>query len=156
IRQCACENLPWSLVMGAANVWVFAVRCRTGRLGSTMRRTVPGHDLAATTFVDVLAHAATRHPDRPAFTYLASGEGNEVVLTYGTLHRQAGQVADRLRTLAAPGERALLVYPPGLDFASAFFGCLNAGVVAVPVSPPRPNRPPTGLRTVIAEAGPRV
>ena len=36
------------------------------------------------------------------------------------------------RTSSAAGERALLLYPPGLEFIAAFFGCLYAGVVAVP------------------------
>jgi acyl-CoA synthetase (AMP-forming)/AMP-acid ligase II len=38
------------------------------------------------------------------------------------------------------GERALLLYPPGLDYLAAFFGCLYAGVVAVPAYPPRNQR----------------
>ena len=38
------------------------------------------------------------------------------------------------------GERALLLYPPGLEFIVAWFGCLYAGVVAVPAYPPRRNR----------------
>ena len=38
------------------------------------------------------------------------------------------------------GQRALLLYPAGLDFIAAFFGCLYAGVVAVPAYPPRRNR----------------
>jgi 8-amino-7-oxononanoate synthase/acyl carrier protein len=38
------------------------------------------------------------------------------------------------------GERALLLYPPGLDFVTGFFGCLIAGVTAVPAYPPRRNR----------------
>ncbi|MEZ4236673.1 MAG: AMP-binding protein [Myxococcota bacterium] len=40
----------------------------------------------------------------------------------------------------APGDRVLLVYPPGLDFPCAFLGCLWAGVVAVPAAPPQPDR----------------
>ena len=53
------------------------------------------------------------------------------------------------------GERALLVYPAGLDFIIAFFGCLQAGVVAVPASLPRPNRPAPRLRAIVADARPR-
>ncbi len=31
----------------------------------------------------------------------------------------------------------MLFFPPGLEFITAFFGCLYAGAVAVPVYPPR-------------------
>ena len=38
------------------------------------------------------------------------------------------------------GERALLLFPAGLEFIAGFLGCLYAGVVAVPAYPPRRNR----------------
>ena len=53
---------------------------------------------------------------------------------------QARAIAARLGAEGLAGERALLAFPPGLEFLAAFFGCLYAGVVAVPAYPPRPNR----------------
>src|SRR5262249_44759609 len=53
------------------------------------------------------------------------------------------------------GGRALLLYSPGLDFIEGFFGCLYAGVVAVPAYPPDPaklNRTLPRLQAVIADA----
>jgi acyl-CoA synthetase (AMP-forming)/AMP-acid ligase II len=53
------------------------------------------------------------------------------------------------------GERALLLYPPGLDFIPAFFGCLYAGVVAVPAYPPQPSqasRTLPRLLSIVADA----
>ena len=47
-----------------------------------------------------------------------------------TLSRSLGAV---LQTRVSPGDRVLLLYPPSLDFIVAFFGCLYAGAVAVPV-----------------------
>ena len=52
----------------------------------------------------------------------------------------AGDRRRRSQAAGAAGERALLLYPPGLDFIAAFFGCLYAGVVAVPAYPPRLER----------------
>ena len=53
------------------------------------------------------------------------------------------------------GERVLLLIPPGLDYIAAYFGCLYAGVVAVPTNLPRPNRPMPRLRAIVADAKPR-
>lgn len=70
------------------------------------------------------------------FTFLPEGEGEAVHLTYAELDATARDVAADVAARMAPGSRAVLVYPPGLGFLSAFFGCLYAGVVAVPTHPP--------------------
>jgi amino acid adenylation domain-containing protein len=54
--------------------------------------------------------------------------------------------------------RALLLFPPGLDFVAAFFGCLYAGVIAVPSYPPAPSRPGRGqprLKAILEDCAPR-
>ena len=61
-----------------------------------------------------------------------------------------------LQQLGLEGERAILLYPPGLEFVTAFFGCLAAGVIAVPTHAPRPNRPPERIRAMLEDARPRV
>ncbi|PIA53414.1 hypothetical protein AQUCO_00900173v1 [Aquilegia coerulea] len=62
--------------------------------------------------------------------------------TYGQLHANASHIAHKLLTNRKPvfkaGDRVLLVYVPGLDFIDAFFGCLRAKVLPVPVLPPDP------------------
>jgi acyl-CoA synthetase (AMP-forming)/AMP-acid ligase II/acyl carrier protein len=50
----------------------------------------------------------------------------------------------------------LLLYPAGLDYIAAFFGCLYAGAVAVPAYPPRPNRSLDRIQAMIADAQARV
>ncbi len=65
----------------------------------------------------------------------------------------------RLRCGLVAGDRAVLVYPPGLDFVRALIGCLAAGVVAVPVYPPdpvNPGRSLAGFQRVVADCGARV
>ena len=54
------------------------------------------------------------------------------------------------------GQRALLLYPAGLDFIAAFFGCLYAGVVAVPAYPPRRNRSLSRIQAIVDDAQARV
>ncbi len=111
---------------------------------------------AASSLVEVLRWRAHHQPGRRAYTFLLDGEAREVHLTYGELDQQARAIAARLQALEAAGERALLLYPPGLQYAAAFFGCLYAGSAAVPVYPPRPNRPDPRVRTILADARARV
>lgn len=106
----------------------------------------------AATMVELLRLRATEHPGRLAFTFLANGESEAGSLTWGDLDARARAIAARLQGLAASGERALLLHPPGLEMITAFFGCLYAGVIAVPLFPPRPNRPLPRLQSIARDA----
>ena len=108
--------------------------------------------VGASTLVDWLSWRGRNQPARLAYTFLLDGEKDEVHLTYGQLDQRARSIAIQLQRLAAPGERALLLYPPGLDFISAYFGCLYAGCVAVPAYPPRPNRSLERLKSISLNA----
>ena len=90
--------------------------------------------------VDVLQWRAARHPDKRAFVFLSDGELAEEVMTFAELDEKARAIGERLRRGAPPGERAVLIYPPGLEYIAAFFGCLYGGMVAVPAYPPDPLR----------------
>src|SRR5205823_4316908 len=74
-------------------------------------------------------------------------------MTYGELDWQARAIAAQLQSCGASGERALLLYPPGLAYIAALFGCLYAGVVAVPAYPPLPTQGPRALPRLLAIAG---
>ena len=93
--------------------------------------------LDASTFVELLCRRSLYHSDRVAFTFLIDGELEGARLTYRELDRRARAIGAWLQQHANPGERALLVYPSDLEFISAFFGCLYAGVIAVPTYPPQ-------------------
>ncbi|MDF3299264.1 AMP-binding protein [Streptomyces sp. K1PA1] len=75
----------------------------------------------------------------PAYRYLVTGDADGEVreLSYARLARRSRAVAARLQERGLTGSRALLLYPPGLEFVPAFLGCLAAGVVAVPGVPPQ-------------------
>jgi amino acid adenylation domain-containing protein len=109
--------------------------------------------------VDLLrAHADDQHNQR-AYTFLMDGETTASHLTYGELDRQARAIGAMLQQTQALGDRALLLYPPGLEYIAAFFGCLYAGVVAVPAYPPNPARLARTLprlHAIIADARPAV
>src|SRR5215510_4962309 len=90
--------------------------------------------------IDVLAYRAERSPDKPAFTFLLSGENDKTCLTYADLDQRARAIANRIRGIALPGERALLLYPWGPDFVTALLGCFYSGIVAVPAHAPDRGR----------------
>ena len=106
------------------------------------------------TVVEMLRIRAAEQPDQRAYSYLAEEATADAHLTYGELDRLARAVASRLQRQPCIGERALLLFPPGLDFLTAFFACMYAGVVAVPVPPGRRGRRDGRLAGIAASVSP--
>jgi acyl-CoA synthetase (AMP-forming)/AMP-acid ligase II len=107
----------------------------------------------------MLRQGAQAQPKVVGFNYLLDGETEQAALTFGELDRQARIVAAKLQSLEAAGERALLLYAPGLDYITAFFGCLFAGTVAVPTYPPdvtRLERTLPRFLSIIESAQPKI
>ncbi len=109
----------------------------------------------ARTFVDVLRARAWQSPEKVAFEWESDDGRTTDRLTYDSLDGRARSIATRLLALKLRGERALLLYPQGLDFLAAFFGCLYAGVVAVPCNLPRRDRGVSRLRGIVADCAPK-
>ncbi len=122
-----------------------------------MTRPIVQSEVRPRTLAGLLAARAAERPERDAYLFLANGEADRAErLTWGELDARARAVAAALAASVPPGERALLLFPPGLDFIAAFFGCLYAGVVAVPAYLPRPNdRSPARLAAIVRDAAPR-
>lgn len=104
------------------------------------------------TFVDILSHRALQQAEQTAYIFLANGETETARLTYQQLEQKAKALAAQLQLQMSPGERALLLYPSGEEFIIAFFACLYAGVIAVPVYPPRRNQKLSRLRAITKDA----
>ena len=117
---------------------------------------LPGSFFGPSNLVDLLRHRAAHQGSDRAFTYLVDGESEEIHLTYRELDRQARAVGAWLESMGLEGERALLLYPAGLEFVAAFFGCLYAGVVAVPAYPPRRNRKLSRIEAIVDDAQAKV
>ncbi|MEU6561289.1 SDR family NAD(P)-dependent oxidoreductase [Nocardia nova] len=114
-----------------------------------------------TTLVDVLTTWESERSDTTAFRFLESGEvdGPVTELTFGDLGRRARAIAAALRERGAAGTRALLLFPPGLDFVAGFFGCLYGSVAAVPAPIPQSHdidRVYRRLSRIVADADIRV
>ena len=88
------------------------------------------------TLVELLRWRANQQPEQSIYTFLTDGERQEESYTFAELDEKARIIGASLQEQTQPGERVLLVYPSGLDFIAAFFGCLYAGAIAVPVYPP--------------------
>ncbi|HTG35648.1 MAG TPA: non-ribosomal peptide synthase/polyketide synthase [Thermoanaerobaculia bacterium] len=108
------------------------------------------------TLIELLRARAGERGEVAAYTFLADGERESERLTRSGLDARARALGASLQRLGAEGERALLLYPPGLDFVAAFFGCLYGGVTAVPAYPPRSSRLLPRLRAIAGDARPKV
>jgi acyl-CoA synthetase (AMP-forming)/AMP-acid ligase II len=102
-------------------------------------------------WIDLISARAAQFPHKVLYQFLQS---DQVIakLTYQELEQQAQAIAAHLQGMQMQGQRALLIYPPGLDFIVAFYACLYAGVVAVPAYPPRRNQSMTRLEAIISDA----
>ncbi|MFB1479128.1 non-ribosomal peptide synthase/polyketide synthase, partial [Corallococcus sp. RDP092CA] len=107
------------------------------------------------TLVDVLRSRAEARSEQPLYTFLDDAGQEDGTLSYAGLDARARRIAVALRAVAKPGERVMLLYPPGLEYVAGFFGCLYAGLIAVPAYPPDPmrlERTLPRLRAIIQDA----
>ena len=119
-----------------------------------------GHGIGS--LVALLRMRAQQMPQARAYTFVKDGLTEEAVYSYAGLDQAARAIAVALQQGPQPlqrGDRALLLYPPGLDFMAAFMGCLYAGIVPIPAPPPdnaRFKRTFPRLRAIMEDAGARL
>src|SRR4029077_10301234 len=104
----------------------------------------------------LLANRAASQPDARAYVFLSDRGAEEAALSFRQLHDAANACAARLSAVARPGERALLVFPPGLEFIVAFFGCLIARIIAVPMMMPRRQGARDASAAIMANCEPAI
>ena len=112
--------------------------------------------------VEVALRHAQERADAPFLTWLENGSDESATYTFGDIDLHARAFAAELQvqraTFAAEEDdvTALILTHPGPGFALAFFGCLYAGVPAVPAYPPRKQESPTRLATLVRDANARI
>ncbi|PTQ68386.1 non-ribosomal peptide synthetase [Pseudomonas sp. GV071] len=110
------------------------------------------------TLVHALQRRAAQQPDALALRFLEGDDGEGRVLSYAELDGRARTIAAALQSRTKLGDRAVLLFPSGPDYVAAFFGCLYAGVIAVPAYPPESSRHQHQLRllSILDDAEPRL
>ncbi|ARG56383.1 AMP-binding protein [Mycobacterium kansasii] len=111
--------------------------------------------------LDQVRELGARIPDATAISFVNERGRVTESMTRADVVTEMNEVADLLwqRCGLAPGDRAVLVYPPGLDFVRGLVGCLAAGVLPVPIYPPDPINPQNsieGFQRVVADCGAKV
>jgi len=113
-----------------------------------MPQPTPRTQTPPATLLEMLRSQVEHIPAKRAYTF-RDEDGGEAVLSYADLDRQARAIAAVIQQTARPKDRVVLVYPAGLEFLSAFFGCVYAGVLAVPATYPKPRRPLPRLAAIV-------
>jgi len=98
-----------------------------------------GRQNACPDFVQLLRRRAADYAEKTLYTFVP-GVGANVEVSYGAQDLRARAVGAALAERTRPGDRVVVLTPPGADFATAFFGALYAGCVAVPAWPPEAQR----------------
>ena len=106
--------------------------------------------------LSILDQRVSQTPEKLAYIFLKDRENQEQTITYQQLSQISKRIAARLQTLIPSGARALLLYPQGLEFITAFLGCLSAGIVAVPAYPPKRNQKMSRLIAIIEDCQPQI
>lgn len=107
------------------------------------------------TLDEIVRLRAAQHGERTVYKFLAEGEAVTDEVTYAEFDRRARAIGGWLQQNGYAGEPVLLIFPEGIDYVAAFFGCLYAGAIAVPINPPRRNRKSARLETVAADCSAR-
>ena len=105
-----------------------------------------------TSFVDVIQSHVLERPEKSAFVFLGDGVNETGNCTFRELDLQSKTIAAKLQKINLEGGSALLLFPPGLDFITAFIGCLYGKIPVVPVQLPSLNKPLDKIEQIIQDA----
>jgi acyl-CoA synthetase (AMP-forming)/AMP-acid ligase II len=106
--------------------------------------------------VEVLQRRAQETPDQLSHMLLGAKEDENQSLTYRQLDQAVKKMAAYLQSVAEPGQRALLVYPTSLEFITAIYACMYAGIIPIPTNPPGMNRSAQRLEAIARDAQARL
>ncbi|KAF0199412.1 MAG: acyl-CoA synthetase [Bacteroidetes bacterium] len=118
-----------------------------------IKDTITEQDTFTFTLPEIIQARAIHTPDETAYVFLRDGDDDEERITYVELYQAATGIAGKLAGIGEKGERALMLFPPGLEFVKALYGCFFAGIIAVPAYTPRKNRSLERIKTLVVDSG---
>ncbi|HHT0594996.1 TPA: fatty acyl-AMP ligase [Legionella anisa] len=104
------------------------------------------------TLHEAFEHHIQKQPEKIIYHFLE--KNRQETLTYETLYSYAAKIAASLQKQVNPGDCVLLMFEPGLNFIKSFFGCMLAGIIAVPVKLPNSEQSSTKINTIIENCQP--
>ncbi|MEE4255703.1 MAG: AMP-binding protein [Bacteroidales bacterium] len=108
----------------------------------------------AETMVELLLKHAENIPEKVVYTLLEDGINEKASITYAEMVRKAKAIAASLLKGGKKGDRVLLLFPTGINFITAFYGCFFAGMIAVPTYPPKRNKANERFRSIVSDSKP--
>jgi long chain fatty acid CoA FadD26 len=105
----------------------------------------------------LLQGRADQQPDAVAFTYIdyeQNPTGFAETLTWSQIWQRARIVAEELTLCGSPGDRVAILAPQGMEYIVAFFGALEAGFIAVPLSTPQYGVHDDRISSVLRDSNP--
>jgi thioester reductase-like protein len=108
--------------------------------------------------VDYLDHWVRVQPDKCFSSFLDAAGNPQETHTYNSFDLRSRFLTEYLsiETPLAHGERALLVYSPGLEMFAAFVACARIGAIPVVVPPPNSRESVIRLQNVLQDCGAKV
>ncbi|NOQ70384.1 MAG: AMP-binding protein [Crocinitomix sp.] len=101
----------------------------------------------------IFSDIALSQPDKTAFIFLKDGEEQEICVSYSALWEKVNKYGGSLSNLKLFQKPVLLLYPTGIEYVEAFLSCLSAGVIAIPVYPPRSSKHADRLVHILENSG---
>jgi len=117
-----------------------------------MKKTRP-NSTSACNLIQLLRNRAEAEPSARAYVWLIDGEREGAALSRADLEERARIMGTKLHCLTPKAESALLLFPPGLQFIEALFGCWYAGIIAIPSYAPRSNNDLIRIEGMLRDSG---
>ena len=109
-----------------------------------------------TTYIEVIKNRTIEKPSHVVFRFLSDGVNENESFTYQQLETRSKALGASMQSIGSKGDRALLLFQPGLSYIASLYACFYSGFVAVPAYPPRRNRGIDRIHTIIADSDAKI